>query len=149
MAARVHRSFKVIEFNANCIWRQCCELRKLQGLRTDILLSETYLKHYERFCILSYHVYLIDHFPGRKVDVNFEWFSYSRKTIDYMETARRNVWRQGLQNIRTFVKMHCLFKSEHLSADIKLTLHKALIKSEIIYACSTWEFVTCTCLIKL
>jgi hypothetical protein len=65
---------------------------------------------------------------------------------DYMETARRNVEDKAF---RTFVKMHSLFKSEHLSAHIKLTVHKALIKSETIYACPTWEFVTCTCHIKL
>jgi hypothetical protein len=53
MAARVHRSLKVIAFNANDIWRQYYELSKqLQDLHIDVaLLSETHLKPHERFFI--------------------------------------------------------------------------------------------------
>jgi type IV secretory pathway VirB3-like protein len=32
-----------------------------------------------------------------------------------------------------------LFKSERLSTNIKLTLHKALTKCAMIYACPSWE----------
>jgi hypothetical protein len=43
MTAEVHRPLKVIAFNANGIWRQCCELSKqLQDLHIDVaVLSET------------------------------------------------------------------------------------------------------------
>jgi hypothetical protein len=34
---------------------------------------------------------------------------------------------------RTFMKLYSLFKSERLSANVKLTLHKALVRSEVIY----------------
>jgi hypothetical protein len=35
---------------------------------------------------------------------------------------------------RTFIRVYSLFKSERLSANIKLTLHKALIRSVMTYA---------------
>jgi hypothetical protein len=48
-------------------------------------------------------------------------------------------WRLHIQMIeakafRTFIRIYSLFKSERLSANIKLTLHKALIRSVITYA---------------
>jgi hypothetical protein len=42
-----------------------------------------------------------------------------------------------------------LFKSERLNANIKLTLHKALIRSVMTYACPAWEFAAHTHLINL
>jgi hypothetical protein len=42
-----------------------------------------------------------------------------------------------------------LLKSEHLSSKIKLTLHKALIRRVITYACPTWELIADTYLLKL
>jgi hypothetical protein len=49
----------------------------------------------------------------------------------------------------TFIRIYSLFKSEHLSANIKLTLHKALIRSAVTYACTKWELVADTYLLKL
>jgi hypothetical protein len=49
----------------------------------------------------------------------------------------------------TFIRVYALFKSERLSTNIKLTFHKALIRSVITQACSTWEFAPDTHLIKL
>jgi hypothetical protein len=54
-------------------------------------------------------------------------------------------WRLHIQMIeakafRAFIRIYSLFKSERLSANIKLTLHKALIRSVKTYACPTWEF---------
>jgi hypothetical protein len=68
MANRVHRSLKVIAFNANGISKQRYELSKqLQDLHADVaLFSETHLKPYERFYIPNYHFYRIDRHPGRK-----------------------------------------------------------------------------------
>jgi hypothetical protein len=40
---------------------------------------------------------------------------------------------------RTFLRVYSLFKSERLSANIKLTLHKALIRSVMTYAIPAWE----------
>jgi hypothetical protein len=50
---------------------------------------------------------------------------------------------------RTFIRIYSLFKSERLSANIKLTLHKALIRSVMTYACRTWELVADIYLFKL
>jgi hypothetical protein len=41
---------------------------------------------------------------------------------------------------RTFIRIYSLFKSERLSANMKLTLHKALIRSVMTCACPAWEF---------
>jgi hypothetical protein len=50
---------------------------------------------------------------------------------------------------RTFIRIYSLFKSERLSANIKLTLHKALIKSVMTYASPALEFAADTHLLKL
>jgi hypothetical protein len=54
-------------------------------------------------------------------------------------------WRLHIETIeakgfRTFIRLYPLFKSEQLSVNIKLTLHKALIKSAMTYTCPAWEF---------
>jgi hypothetical protein len=41
---------------------------------------------------------------------------------------------------RTFANTYSFSRSEQLSTNIKLTLHKLLIKSILTYACPTWEF---------
>jgi hypothetical protein len=50
-----------------------------------------------------------------------------------MENALRDDRKQVLRD-------YSPFESELLSASIKLSLHKALIKSAVIYACAAWEF---------
>jgi hypothetical protein len=50
---------------------------------------------------------------------------------------------------RTFIRLYSLFRSELLSANIKLTLHKALIRYVMTYACPSWEFATEMHLLKL
>jgi hypothetical protein len=50
---------------------------------------------------------------------------------------------------RTFTRIYSLLKSERLSAKIKLTLHKALIRTVITYACLAWELAADTYLLKL
>jgi hypothetical protein len=49
----------------------------------------------------------------------------------------------------TFIRIYSLFKRERLSANIKLTLHKALIRSVLTYACPAWEFAADSHLLKL
>jgi hypothetical protein len=50
---------------------------------------------------------------------------------------------------RTFIRIYFLFRSERLSAKIKLTLHKALIRSVMTYARIAWESEADTYLLKL
>jgi hypothetical protein len=50
---------------------------------------------------------------------------------------------------RKFIGIYCLLKSECLSANIKLTIHKTPIRLVMAYACPTWELAADTCLLKL
>jgi hypothetical protein len=50
---------------------------------------------------------------------------------------------------RTFIRIYSLLKSERLSSNIKLTIHKAFIMSIVTYNCSTWEFAADNYLLKL
>jgi len=50
---------------------------------------------------------------------------------------------------RRFIRGYPFFKSERLSANIKLTPHKTLIRSIMTYAYSACEFAAGTCLLKL
>jgi hypothetical protein len=58
---------------------------------------------------------------------------------------KKITWRLHIETIevktfRTFIRIYPLFKSEQLSTNIKLTPHKALIRSAMTYACPAWEF---------
>jgi hypothetical protein len=50
---------------------------------------------------------------------------------------------------RTFIRIYFLFNSERLSANIKLTFHKALGRSITTYACPAWDFAADNRLLKL
>jgi hypothetical protein len=63
-------------------------------------------------------------------------------------------WRLHIDRIvakvwHTYLRTYSLFKSEHLSTDIKLPLYKILIRSIMTYACPTWEYAADTNLLKL
>jgi hypothetical protein len=45
--------------------------------------------------------------------------------------------------------IYSLFKTERLSANIKLTLHMSLIRSVMTYFCPAWELAADTYLVKL
>jgi hypothetical protein len=53
------------------------------------------------------------------------------------------------KTFRPFITIYSLFKSERLSASIKPNLHKALMRSVMIYASPAWELATDTCLLQL
>jgi hypothetical protein len=66
---------------------------------------------------------------------------------------KRMIWRLHVQMMeakafRTFIRLCSLFKSERLSLNIKFTLHKALIRSVMNYACPVWEFAAKCHLLK-
>jgi hypothetical protein len=50
---------------------------------------------------------------------------------------------------RTLIRVYSVFKSERLSANTKLTLHKVMIRSVMTNACPAWEFAAHTHLMKL
>ena len=61
-------------------------------------------------------------------------------------TSDGTKWRYDLEMTKaisvtgTFIRAYCLFKRELLSADTKLTLHKAHGLSVMAYICPAWEF---------
>jgi hypothetical protein len=62
---------------------------------------------------------------------------------------KRIIWRLHIEIIeakafRTFVRVYSLFRTQRLSANIKLTLHKAMIRSVITYACRACELAADT-----
>jgi hypothetical protein len=65
---------------------------------------------------------------------------YLRVIFDKRMTWRLHIEMIKVKAFRTFIKIYSLLKSERLSANIKLTLHKALIRSVMTYACPAWEF---------
>jgi hypothetical protein len=65
-----------------------------------------------------------------------------------MEIAHTDDRSQGLQNI-TIIRIYSLFKSEQLSANIRVTLHKALIRSVMTYDYPAWQFAAECLLLKL
>jgi hypothetical protein len=50
---------------------------------------------------------------------------------------------------RTFIRIHSLFETERLSANIEITLHKALTRSVMTQAWLAWEFPAESHLFKL
>jgi hypothetical protein len=50
---------------------------------------------------------------------------------------------------RTFIRVYFLFRIEELSANIKPSLHKALITPIMTYVFPAWEFAADTHLLKL
>jgi hypothetical protein len=64
-------------------------------------------------------------------------------------TRRLHIQMIEAKAFRTFIRLYSIFKSERLSANIKLTLHKALIRSIVTYACPAWQFTAECHLLKL
>jgi hypothetical protein len=78
------------------------------------------------------------------------------KSVEYLGVVfdRRMIWRLHIEKIAaeasgTYIRTYSIFKSKHLNANIKLIVYRALIRSIMIYACSTWEFAADTHLMKL
>jgi hypothetical protein len=53
-----------------------------------------------------------------------------------METALGMIEAKAF---RTFIRIYSLLISERLSANLKLFLHKSLVRTVITYACPAWE----------
>jgi hypothetical protein len=64
-------------------------------------------------------------------------------------TLRLHIKMIEAKAFRTCIGVYSLFKSERLSINIKLTLHKALIRSIMTYACPAWDFAADNLLLKL
>jgi hypothetical protein len=60
-----------------------------------------------------------------------------------------NIEMMESKAFRTFLHVHSLFKSERLTANIKATLHTALIKSIMTCDCPAWQFAADTKILRL
>jgi hypothetical protein len=69
--------------------------------------------------------------------------------FDKRITRRLHVETVTRKANRTFIILYYLLKSDGLSTNSKLTLHKAIIRSIMTYACPTWKFAADTQLMKL
>jgi hypothetical protein len=63
-------------------------------------------------------------------------------------------WRLYIESFKakasqTFIRLYPLFKTEPLTANIKLTILRVLIRSVMTYACPAWEFAAETQPMKL
>jgi hypothetical protein len=64
---------------------------------------------------------------------------YLDVTFDKRITWRLHIEMTEAKAFRTFIRIYFLFKSERFNTIIKLTLHKALIRTVMTYACPAWE----------
>jgi hypothetical protein len=64
---------------------------------------------------------------------------YLGVVFDKRVTWRLHIGMTEAKAFRTFIRIYSLLKSERLRANIKITLHKALIKSVMTYTCPSWE----------
>jgi hypothetical protein len=69
-------------------------------------------------------------------------------TIDRKMIWRHNIERTVAKVLRKYIKKYSLFKSGHLSANIKLKFYRALIKSVMTYTCPIWEYLADALLLK-
>jgi predicted transcriptional regulator len=69
--------------------------------------------------------------------------------FDKRITGRLHIEMIEAKVFRTFIRIYSLFKSGLLSANIKLTLHTALIRSVMTCANPAWELAADTYLVKL
>jgi hypothetical protein len=71
------------------------------------------------------------------------------KYLGVIFTWRLHIEMTEAKAFRTFIRIYSLFKSERLSTNIVLTLHKALIRPIMTHACPGWELVAHTYVLKL
>jgi hypothetical protein len=122
--------------NSMSAWCECCHI-KINEDKTQA----TYFSHQRRppdSLILN----------GRNIPFvnSVKYFSV---IFDKRMTPRFHVEMIEAKAFRTFITLYSLFKSERLSANIKLTLHKAMIISVMTCAFPAWEIAAENHLLKL
>jgi hypothetical protein len=62
-------------------------------------------------------------------------------TLSKIRNIAQSIYTETTADIfRTFIGVFSLFRSGRLSANIKLIIHKTLLRSTMTYICPAWEF---------
>jgi hypothetical protein len=111
------------------MWCECWNIKINEDKTQVIYFSHRLRPSVAHFMLNEWNIPFVNHVKYLSVifDERITW----RLHIEMIET----------KTFRTFIKIYSLFKSEHLNANIKLMLHKALIRS-YAYACSIWELAS-------
>jgi hypothetical protein len=64
--------------------------------------------------------------------------------FDRSMTWRLHIEKTAARALGMYIRTYSIFKSKHLSANIKLIVYTTLISSIMTYACPTWEFAADT-----
>jgi hypothetical protein len=74
---------------------------------------------------------------------------YNGITFDRRMTWRLHIERTAPKALATYTRTYSRFKSARLNINIELTLHKALIRTIMVYACLTGAYTENAHLLKL
>jgi hypothetical protein len=111
----------------------CGSALRLYDLTDRVLFRDIYVSHRLRppvahFTLNGQNIPFVNH------------VKYLSVIFDKRITWRLHIGMTEAKAFGTFIRIYSLLESERLSANIKLTFHKALIRSVMTYACATWEF---------
>jgi hypothetical protein len=74
---------------------------------------------------------------------------YLSVIFDRMMTWRPHIEKISAKALGPYIRTYSIYKSKHLSANIKLILYRELIRLIMSYPCSTWEFAADTHMMNL
>jgi hypothetical protein len=74
---------------------------------------------------------------------------YLGVTFDRKMTWRLHIEKTAAKALGTYIMTYSIFKSKHLSVNIKLIMYRGQIRSIMTYVCPIWEFAADTHLMKL
>jgi hypothetical protein len=129
-------------------WRNSCNLAGPRGQTTKV--SSTYVRHLAGlWSAVSSAIHRLRppeaHLTLNGQNIPFvNHVKYLGVIFDKRITRSLHMEMTEAKVFRTFTRMYSLFKSERLSAKIKLTLRKALVSS-----CPSWEIAAGTYLLQL
>jgi hypothetical protein len=73
---------------------------------------------------------------------------YLGVTFDRRMTWRLHIKKTAAKSLGTYIRTYSIFRSKHLSVNIKLIMYRGQIRSIMTYACPTWKFSADTHLMK-
>jgi hypothetical protein len=105
----------------------------LHGISTLLNSDFTYSLHFFPRSSSAYVFFIF--IVHSSISIFFHHVKYLGVIIDKKITWRLHIEMTEAKAFRTYIRIYSLFKNERLSANIKLILHKTLIRSAITYFC--------------